>query len=331
MELCNINKLNIIFDNFVLDSFEFESGRILENVNVAYSTEGTPKYDDDDGNIVNAIIYSATLYGWDSILAKNNELLREYNHNDNYFFIRIYSLGVPNSCSPSTTGLKYNFPEYTFRDRVNFKRQFLKEKFGIKNVFGLVGEGIGGYEVFTWACEYPDEMDFIITLNSSYKTSSYRYIFTNFMDSLIDSSDDFYSEGYSASFTKLSVAIYKFLFAGYFTEKVIENLSNDEIDVLMDDFVENGLFMDIHDFKSRNDCLLEYSVEDKLENIKAKSLIFGVKGYLFFNYKDLLSLDNFIESSKVVLFESKRENYYDDEDYSELISEVVSFLKQFKK
>ena len=39
----------------VMDSFEFETGRILENLNVEYWVSGTPKY--DNGNIVNAVVY----------------------------------------------------------------------------------------------------------------------------------------------------------------------------------------------------------------------------------------------------------------------------------
>lgn len=47
-------------------------------------------------------------------------------------------------------------------------------------------------------------------------------------------------------------------------------MSNSEIDRLMDDFVDEGLFTDIYDFKFRNDCVLGYDVEDKLKDIKAK-------------------------------------------------------------
>lgn len=315
-----------------MDSFEFESGKILENVNVEYGTSGIPKYD-DDGNIINAIVYCPNLYGGRSILAKHHDLIKNQNFDKNeYYFIRIFSLGVPESCSPSTTGLKYDFPSYTFKDRVNFKKQFLAEKFNIKSVLGLVGEGLGGFEVFTWACEYPDDMEFMIVLNSSFKTSSHRYIFAKCAESIIESSDDLYTDDYSPSFSLLSVALFRLLFAGYFPNNVVENLSNDEIDALMDDYVEDGLFMDIHDFKSRNDCLLKYDVEDNLHNIKAKSLILGIDGYLFFNVqKDTLPLENLIKDSKVLVFPSRTENYYEEEDYEDMGLELVSFLKQFKK
>lgn len=317
--------------NHVMDSFVFESGQILEDVNVEYYISGIPQYD-DDGNIVNAIVYCPNLYGGNSIMIQYDDLVKNHNFNkDEYFFIRIFSLGIPGSCSPSSTGLKYNFPQYTFKDRVNFKRQFLAEKFNIKKVLGLAGEGIGGFEVFTWASEYPDEMDFIIVLNSSFKTYAHRYIFVKCVEAMIESSDDFYSNNYSSSFSMLSVAISRLLFAGFYNDEVLEKLSKDEIDALMDDYVDGSLFVDIHDFKSRNDCILTYDVEDKLQNIKSKALILGVEGYLFFNpEKDVVPLEKYIDDSKVVVFSSKKENYYDEDDFSDIVDEIISFLEQFK-
>lgn len=316
------------YSNYVMDSFEFESGRILENVNVEYWVRGTPQYD-DDGNISNVVVYFPNFKSENSILVEfHNQIYNEFM--DDYFFIKITALGVPNSCAPSSTGLKYDFPQYTLKDRVNFKRQFLKEKFNIDKVLGLIGERVAGFEVYTWACEYPDEMDFIISLNTTFKTYGYRYVLLNVVDSIIDSSDDFYRDEYSVSISKLMVIISRLTFLGNFPKNVFEELSNDEIDVLMADYVDDGLFMDIYDFKSRNDCLLRYDVFDKLKNITAKALIMGSSDYLYFNNeKDILPLNDIIECSKIALFKDK-ENFYDEYDYSDISSEVISFLRQFK-
>lgn len=315
-----------------MDSFEFESGKVLENVTAEYVTRGIPKYD-DEGNIVNAIIYSPTLVGGHSILPRYHNAIKNFDFDvDEYFFIRIFSLGTPGSCSPSSTGLKSGFPEYTIKDRVNFKRQFLAEKFKIKKIFGIIGEGIGGFEVFEWACDYPDEMEFIILLNSVHKIYGYAYATMKSLESVLDSSEDLYSDNYSYSLSLLSVTVLRVLFMSYFPRHIIENLSNDELDVLMDDYVDEGLFMDIHDFKSRNDCILDYDVEDKLQNIKAKSLFLGTTGYLFYYpEKDLLPLADLVKDSTVRLFETSKENYYDDADNSKMIHEIISFLYQFKK
>lgn len=319
---------NITYDIHVMESFEFEFGMVLEDVNVEYGTSGVPRYD-DEGNIVNAVLYFPTLKGGSSILAKYHDFIYGLDK-DNYFFIKITPLGAPNSCSPSSTGLNHEFPSYTIKDRVNFSRQFLAEKFNIAKILGLIGEGIGGFEVYTWACEYPDEMEFIIILNSTYKTGSYRYVVLRTAEAIIDSCEDFYNGEYSVSLSKTIVALSRLRFIGHFSNNVFESLSNDELDVLMDDYVDEGLFMDIYDFKSRNDCLLEYDVLDQLSNVKAKTLIMGLGDSIFFNSKkDILILRDIIKDSKVLAFKDK-ENFYDEDDYSEMGMEIVSFLKQFK-
>lgn len=319
---------NFEHGNYIMDSFEFEYGRVLENVNVEYETRGVPEYD-ENGNIINAVLYCPTLKGGHSILAKFHDII--YNlDKDSYFFIKITSLGAPDSCSPSSSGLKYDFPAYTVKDRVNFERQFLSEKFNMDKILGLIGEGTGGFEVYSWACEYPDEMDFIIILNSTYKTYGTRYIQLKVAEAIIDSCDDFYGSEYSVSLSKLIVAITRLMFMSYFPEKTFEELSNDELDVLIDDYVDDGLFMDIYDFKSRNDCLLEYDLEDKLENIKAKSLIIGIDDFVSFNTKnDILPLKDMIKDLKIITYQDD-EGPYNEPDYSDLGLEIVSFLKQFK-
>lgn len=315
-----------------MDSFEFESGAVLENVCVEYLTTGIPKYD-EEGKIINMIVYCPTFTGGHSILAGFDNLIGKYGFDENeYFFIWIVSLGNPNSCSPSSTGLKYNFPQYTFRDRINFKKQFLKEKFNVTNVFGILGEGLGGFEIFSWASEYPDDMGFIIIFNPFYKLSTYRYVFVKCIESIIDSSEDFYSEEYSSSLSKLSVAIFRLMFADYIPKKIFKDLSNDEIDVLMEDYVDEGLFMDIHDFKFRNDSILNFDIEDKLHNIKAKSMFLTTSSYLLSCYEnDLEPLEDLIEDSKILVFDNEIERYSYEKINPEIGLELLSFLEQFKK
>ncbi len=329
---CDIIIYNVEYGKFIMESFEFESGRVLEDVVVSYFISGTPKYD-DDGNIINAIVYSPTLQGQYSFFSEYRGLVENNEVRDDYFFIGIFSLGNPESCSPSTTDLRYNFPEYTFKDRINFKKQFLTEKFdNIKKIFGIIGEGVGGYETFTWGCEYPDDMEFLIVLNGSYRVSGYNYIIAKCIEGIIDTSDDYYSDIYGTSLSKAVETISRLIFVGYFSKNLLENSSSDELDMFLEDYVDDALSMDIYDFKFRNDCILKYNLEGKISNIKAKSLIIGMEGYLLNNVEtQVLPLGDLIEDSKIFVFHPKRYNYYDDEDYSELIFELHSFIGQFEK
>ena len=321
----------INYDKYKLESFEFESGRVLEDVEVEYSAKGTPKYD-EDGNIVNAIIYFHKFNGNYSSIDGLYSLTSPGKIFDfsQYYFISITSLGYPGTCSPSSTNLKHNFPKYTMKDRVNFKRQFLKERFNLEKVHGLIGKGVGGCEIYTWACEYPDEMDFIMIAGSSYKTNGYRYVVSKCMESILESSDDFYSDLYSDSLSHMMVSINKLLYSNYFSKKMFQKMSNDEIDVLMDEFVDEGLFVDVYDFKFRNDCVMEYNVEDKLGNITADALIISSNNDMYYTPEfDLLPLKDLMKNVTVVLFEDEN-SYLDYDDCSIVESELNSFMEKIK-
>ncbi len=320
------------YGKYTMNRFEFESGEILNNVAVEYSLFGTPKYD-DDGKIVNALVFC---HESESDCSSFNDFIefmqdgRVFDKN-NYFIISTTALGFPDSCSPSTTGLKYKFPKYTIKDRVNFKKQFLKEYFNIDRVHGILGLANGGYDVLTWASTWPDEMDFIIVLNTSYKTNGYRYVISKGIDSFIESSEDFYSDVYNESLSRIMVSINHVLYSNYFSKKTFQKMTNDEIDVLLEDFVDEGLFVDIYDFKFRNDAALEYDVENDLKNIKAKSLIITSRDDIYYTPEfDSIPLSEMIEDSKLVFYDSNR-SFHGVEDYSIIERDVDEFLKELKK
>lgn len=316
-----------------MDSFEFENGRILENVKVEYATYGTPKYD-EEGYIVNAVLFFFTfnerfsfIYNSHGYIIENSEFV-----DGDFYFIDISPLGYPNSCAPSTTGLKNNFPSYTILDLVNFQRQFLAEKFKIKKILGLIGEGVGGFRALSWACEYPDEMEFIFVLNSSAKLSGYKYIISKVIENIINSSEDVDSDDYSPSLSKILVAINSLLFAHSSSKEAFNNIYNYQLDIILEEFIDEGFFLDVHDIKIRNECNLQYDVEDKLSNIKAKSL-FASTNDNFFNYKfDMLPLKEKVKDSILLRQEYEKNDYYfSNEEYDIIGKDVISFLSQFVK
>lgn len=319
------------YGNYILQKFQFENGEVLNEVNVEYYISGTPKYD-DDGNIINAVVFCHSFSGSCYSINELYKITTEnapFNKYEN-FIISITTLGIPESCSPSVTGLYYKFPEYSALDCVNFKRQFLKEFLGIDHVFGVMGVGMGGYEVYTWACEYPDEMDFIIVCDSSFRTNGYRYAVSKAVFSMLESSEGFYSETYGVSLSKTLISIYRFIYSNYFSKRIFQEMSNDEIDVLMDDFVEEGLFTDIYDLKYKNDVILNYDVEDKLKNIKVMTLIFANTDDIYYSHEfDSVPLNNLIENSEIILYESSKGpgGHLDSNSLNEILT---NFLKKVK-
>ena len=50
---------------------------------------------------------------------------------------------------------------------------------------------MGGFEAVMWACMYPDDMDFLISLVSSYKVGGQNYVLSKLMYDVIVSDPNF--------------------------------------------------------------------------------------------------------------------------------------------
>ena len=315
----------------VLDEFEFENGQTLRDVEVEYTTRGTPKYD-KKGNITNAIIYCHRFNGNCLSIEDLHQLIgpKSMLADFNFFYISITSLGFPESCSPSTTKLKFDFPKYSIKDCVNFKRKFLAKVFNISNIIGILGVGIGGYEAFTWGCEYPDEMEFLIIGDSSFKTDGYRYITSKAINNIIESSDAYLDTLYSDYLSKIMFSINSLIYTQYFSKRAFQNFTREELDILMDTFVEESSAVDIYDFKFRNDAIINYDTEDKLSNIKSKTLIVSASEDIYYSPEfDVDPLKEKIENLEIYIFDAQEFVY--NYDYSEFVNLFKEFLEEFKK
>lgn len=326
-----IDKSKLGYRKHVLDDFEFANGEVLRDVEVEYTTRGTPLYD-ENGNVTNAIIYCHRFNGNCLSIGDLSQLIGPESElaDFNFFCISITSLGFPESCSPSSTKLKSDFPKYTIKDRVDFKRKFLADAFDMTKVLGILGVGIGGFEAYTWGCEYPDEMEFLMIGNSSFKTDNYRYIISKGIDSIIFSSENYIKGSYDESISKIMSSINLLIYSQYFSKKAFQNFSREEIDIFMDNFIDEGMSVDIYDFKYRNDAVLSYDVEDKLSNIKAKTWVTATSTDIYFSPEfDAYPLEDKIEHVKITLFDA--EDFVYNDDYSIFVDQFKEFLEEFKK
>lgn len=313
-------------EHYILDEFEFKNGSILENVDVDYGIVGTPKYD-EKGNIINAILFSHGFEGNYSSISDFNQIIgnEDILSKDDYFFISITSLGFPESCSPSKTGLKHNFPAYEIEDLVNFKKQFLAEKFpNIKKLRGFIGYSFGGYEALAWSVFFPDEVDFIIHFLSSYKTTGYKYIFAKIANQIIENSPGYYSLHYDESTSNVLINISQLHYLISFTEDYFNKMSPMEIDVMMDNFTEDGLFYDIHDIKLRNDFLITYDLEAELDKVKSKVLIISSNKTAYYTLKhDSKPLHDILDDSTLL--------YLDIDEETDIYDSIYKISEDIKK
>lgn len=290
-----------------MESFEFQNGNILDDVKVEYMTYGTPKYD-ENGLIDNAIVYCHGSLGSFSGINKILPLTFEdcpFDKNK-YFFISMTALGSSGSCSPSSTGLKNKFPKYSILDVVNFQKQFLKERFNILHVLGLIGNSMGGFVGLTQAIEYPDFQDFIICGVSSFKVAGHDYILSKFVDEIITSDPD-YAKGeatYSLIRTLRMACLAEFNFG--LSKEALRAKSNDELAMDFEEFGNEMIETDIYDLKYCNEASMNYDIEADLDKINSKVLIIACKQDPHFPPElDAIPMSKMIKDSELIVMDSE--------------------------
>ena len=292
---------------YTLDNFHFKCGEVLDNVDMEYVTIGTPNYD-ENGNIDNLIVISHGLMGtmdlahlFDSLFEKGAPFDKE-----KYFFVVMTPLSYPNSCSPSNTGLGKDFPPIDLEDFANFKRDFLKAKFNVTKIKGIIGISLGGFVALDWASRFPDDVEFVISISSSCKIFGQKYLMIRRIQEIINS-DPYYN---GEDFQDLTIRTLSLIASGIYSHRYstdfINNCSNEFLDLKLEDPDENFLFIDIDDVKHIIDAVADFDISDNIHNIKAKTLVVGVNQDQFIRpkYDSKLWLDS-IKYSKLVLFDSE--------------------------
>ena len=290
-----------------MDSFEFQSGEVINDAVVEYMTFGTPKYD-ENGVIDNVIVYCSGSLGTFAGINKILPLTEKGDafDADKYFFVSISALGSPGSCSPSVTNLKNKFPKYSLVDVVNFQKQFLAEKFSIRHVRGLIGNSMGGFVGLTQAIHYPDFQDFIICGVSSYKVAGHDYILSRFVDEIITSDPD-YAKGemtYSLIRTLRIACLAEFNFG--LSKEALRAMPNEELAFEFETFGNEMLETDIYDLKYCNESCMTFDVEDYLDKITSKVLIIACRQDPHFPPElDGIPMSEMIEDSQLIIMDSK--------------------------
>jgi homoserine O-acetyltransferase/O-succinyltransferase len=150
-----------------IDSFTFESGEVLHQVPVTFSTWGKLNKDADNAIIVcHSLTANTDVNEWWPDLLTTGGAFDPADH----FVICLNVIGSPyGTVSPLTikpsNGKPYgnNFPLPTIRDNIKLHKVVL-DKLEINQVYCVIGASLGGMQALEWAIQYPDLVKKIIPI-----------------------------------------------------------------------------------------------------------------------------------------------------------------------
>lgn len=291
-----------------ISNFEFSSGELMPEIVIEYATQGSKKLD-ENGNITNAILF---IHGWSgdyTSIVRLNEVIGpgKVVDTDKYFVISTTALGSPGSSSPSTTKLGVKFPQYSVKDMVNVQYRLLNEYLNVKKLKGVIGTSMGGFLTLNWATDYPNFMDFIIPIVTSFDTKGRNFAIYSFMNLLIQRDPDYQNGKYDFNpknaVENASMLLYLFAFSPEYYKNEFETN-----EILYSNMVERGVEgqeKDANDILWRNNALKSFNIKEDLHKIKAKTLIIGVnQDPLFPPETDTIPLHKKIKHSELFLYDS---------------------------
>jgi homoserine O-acetyltransferase/O-succinyltransferase len=145
---------------WVARDFKFHTGEVMPELKLHYTTVG-----ESSGTPV--VVLHGTGGSAASMLtpAFAGELFGRGQPLDatKYYVIIPDALGHGKSAKPSD-GLKTKFPQYNYDDMVDAQYRLLSEGLGIRHVRLIIGNSMGGMNVWLWGAKYPNYMDALVPM-----------------------------------------------------------------------------------------------------------------------------------------------------------------------
>ena len=145
---------------WVARDFRFHTGEVMPELKLHYTTVG-------ESSGIPVVVLHGTGGSAASMLtpAFAGELLGHGQPLDasKYYVIIPDALGHGKSAKPSD-GLKTKFPQYNYDDMVDAQYRLLSEGLGIRHVRLIIGNSMGGMNVWLWGAKYPNYMDALVPM-----------------------------------------------------------------------------------------------------------------------------------------------------------------------
>lgn len=156
------------------EAFQLQNGQMLADAQLTYATFGKLNTKGD-----NAVLFPTWFTGThenaDWLIGSERSL-----DPDKYFIIVPDMLGNGQSSSPNNTAPPHDrmrFPQMTLLDNVRLQREMLREELAVERLALVVGRSMGAQIAFQWGSYFADEVERILPICGSARTSPHNYIF----------------------------------------------------------------------------------------------------------------------------------------------------------
>jgi homoserine O-acetyltransferase/O-succinyltransferase len=258
--------------DWVARDFKFHTGEVMPELRVRYTTIGSPSG-------IPVVVLHGTGGSGQSMLTPTfaGELFGPGQPLDaeKYYIILPDALGHGGSTKPSD-GLKTKFPQYNYADMVDAQYRLVAEGLGIKRVRMVIGNSMGGMNVWLWGEKYPGYMDALVPMASQpTEMASRNWILRRMMLESIRQDPEYAGGNYTKQpqSVKLASAFFAFATSGGTLNYQKQASTRARADKLVDARLAAPVTADANDFLWQWASSADYDAAADLEKIEAPLLL----------------------------------------------------------
>jgi len=257
--------------SWVAQDFRFHTGEVLHEVKLNYRTVGEPT-----GEPV-LVLHGTAGSGANMLTANVAGLLfgpGQPLDAAKYYVILPDSLGHGKSSKPSD-GLRTKFPKYNYDDMVTAQYRLVTEHLQVKRLRMVIGNSMGGMQVWIWATRYPDMMDIAVPMACQpTEMSSRNWMMRRLITDSIRNDPDWMGGNYTTQPKSARFASVFFAVATNGGDLALQKAAptREKADALLDARLAAPFPADANDVLYQWDSSRDYNPAPGLERIKATVL-----------------------------------------------------------
>ncbi len=254
--------------DWIARNFKFHTGEVMSELRLHYTTVGEPSgtpvvvLHGSGGSAASMLTpaFAGELFGPGQPLDATK-----------YYIIIPDALGHGKSSKPSD-GLKTKFPEYDYADMVDAQYRLVSEGLGIRHARLIIGNSMGGMNVWLWGEKYPDYMDSLVPMASQPTAMASRnWMLRRMMLETVRNDPDYNNGNYTSQprFMKIDSVVFGIATAGGTLNYQKLAPTREMADKLVDARLAAPMTADANDFLWQWGSSADYDAASALDKIQA--------------------------------------------------------------